>query len=196
VSGYSRSGVVLRRLLDNAQHNEPFMRKVLKEFYVFDVMLDERDKKGVVTKTKQQGWDELWTRLKAWQGEDGDKKIRMYSAEPATVSNVYAELVKRLAKYGGGYHNSAAHFSAFNGTLMPDGKTPHDRLADGYEVYSTDNSRSLVVFPFSNALVYLSSDGIVNPTGFAPGGSYEPTHEGHSWFVSRLQSHALFHSGF
>jgi hypothetical protein len=196
VSGYSRSGTVLRSLLDNTKANEPFMRNVLKEFYAFDVMLDEKDDKQNVTKTKLQGYKELWAMLTAWQGDDSDKKIRLYSAEPITVSSVYAELQDRLQRYGGGYHNKAVGFSTLNKTPKPDGSSVYAGLSDGYEIYSTDNSRSLVVLPSGNALVYLSTENIQNAGGFRLGGDYEPALEGHSWFVARLQSHALFHSGF
>jgi hypothetical protein len=196
VSGYSRSGAVLRSLLDNTRANEPFMRSILKELYAFDVMLDEKDDKEKVIKSKQQGYEEFWARLKAWQGEDSDKKIRLYSAEPATVSSVYAELRDGLKRYGSGYHNKGVGFSAFNKTPKPDGSGAYSGLSDGYEIYSTDNSRSLVVLPFGNTLVYLSTENVRNAGGFKPGGDYEPDLEGHSWFVSRLQSHALFHSGF
>ena len=195
VSGYSRSGVLLRALLNNSKLNEPFLRKTLKEFYAFDVMLDEKDEKGNLIKSKQQGYDELWSKLKAWQGDDSDKKIRLYSAEPSTVFNIYTELKSRLQKYGGGYHNQTVPFSSFNKTPSSDGRS-YANLSDGYEIYSTDNSRSLVVLPSNNSLVYLSTENIQNPQGFAPGGDYEPQLEGHSWFVSRLMSHALFHSGF
>jgi hypothetical protein len=196
VSGYSRSGVVLRSLLDNTKANEPFMRSILKEFYAFDIMLDEKDDKGQIVKTKVKGYEEFWARLKVWQGEDSDKKIRLYSAEPATVAAVYSELQERLKRYGGGYHNSSVPFSRFNKTAKPDGSGTFSGLSDGYEIYSTDNSRCLVVLPFGNARFYLSSENIENPGGFKPGGDYEPWLEGHSWFVSRLQTHALFHSGF
>jgi hypothetical protein len=197
VSGYSRSGVMLRTLLDNAKSNEPFMRSTLKEFYAFDVMLDEKDEKTkAITKTKQKGYEEFWVKLKAWQGEDSNKKIRLYSAEPGTVGSVYAELQERLKRYGGGYHNKNVGFSAFNKTPKTDGSGAYAGLSDGYEIYSTDNSRSLVVLPFGNPLVYLSTENIQNADGFKPGGDYEPALEGHSWFIARLQSHALFHSGF
>ncbi|KNH16889.1 hypothetical protein ACU18_12030 [Arthrobacter sp. ZBG10] len=195
VSGYSRSGAVLRTLLDNARANEPFMRNVVKEFYAFDVMLNENNPQGVVIKTKKQGYDEFWSRLKTWQGEDSDKMIRLYSSEPATVGAIYGELQTRLKNYGGGYQ-SAVGFSSFNGKARRNGSGKYAGLSDGYEIYSTDNSRSLAVMPSGNALVYLSSENLVNPEGFAPGGTYEPGLEGHSWFVSRLLSHALFHSGF
>ena len=195
VSGYSRSGVVLRTLLDNAKANEPFMRNVVKEFYAFDVMLNENDPQGLVVKTKKQGYDEFWSKLTAWQGDDSDKKIRLYSAEPATVGSIYSELQTRLKKYGGGYQSKVS-FSSFNGKMRRDGSGQYANLSDGYEIYSTDDSRSLAVMPSGNALVYLSSDNLVNPDGFAPGGTYEPGLEGHSWFISRLLSHAVFHSGF
>ncbi len=196
VSGYSRSGAVLRRLLDNTRANEPFMHNILKEFYAFDVMVDEKDEKERITKTKQQGYMELWTRLKAWQGDDSDKKIRLYSAEPVTVSGVYTELQDHLKRYGGGYHNKAVGFSAFNKSPKSDGSGVYQDLSDGYEIYSTDNSRLLVVLPSGNALVYISDENLRNAAGFPLGGDYEPDLQGHSWFISRLQSHALFHSGF
>ena len=194
LSGYSRSGILLSALL-SGKVDSPFLTDTLKEVYAFDVMLDERDDKGQITKTKQQGYEELWARLKKWQGDDSSRKIRLYSAEPGTVVNIYAELKSRLQKYGGGYHNPSA-FSKFNKTPVPGGSSVFSSLSDGYEIYSTDNSRSLVVLPFNNSLVYLSTENIRNPGGFRPGGDYEPDLEGHSWFVSRLQSHALFHSEF
>jgi hypothetical protein len=66
-------------------------------------------------------------------------------------------------------------------------------LDDGYEISSGDNPRSLVVFPLTNSFKY---EEYVFPGGFRPGAAYEPELEGHSWFVSRLLSHALFHSNF
>jgi hypothetical protein len=196
VSAYSRSGALLQALFADMRTNEPFMRGKLKEAYAFDVMLDERDKNKKVVKTKQQGYDELWGKLKTWQGEDSDKRIRLYSAEPGTVANVYAELQSRLKQYGGGYHNPAVKFSDFNNTKTPDGSTKYSGMSNGYEIYSTDNSRALVVLPSGNFLIYLSTENIKNDGGFQPGGDYEPNLEGHSWFVSRLMSHALYHSGF
>lgn len=196
VAGYSRSGILLGQLLDNTRSNEPFMRDVLREFYAFDVILDERDRDGKVVKSKQQGYDEFWAKLKKWQGEDADRRIRLYSAEPATVANIYAELRDRLKRYGGGHHNAAVPFSSFNGKPRSGGSGNYAGLTNGYEIYSTDNSRSLVVLPNGNPAVYISTDNIVNPNGFPPGGAYEPELEGHSWFVSRLFTHALFHSGF
>ena len=196
VAGYSRSGTLLRQLLDNTGSNEPFMRSVLRELYAFDVMLDERDREGKVVKNKQQGYDEFWAKLKKWQADDPDRRIRLYSAEPTTVANIYAELRDRLKRHGGGYHNPAAPFSAFNGKPRREGSGNYAGLTNGYEIYSTDNSRSLVVLPHGNPQVYLSTEHIVNPSGFAPGGDYEPDLEGHSWFVSRLYTHALLHSGF
>jgi hypothetical protein len=197
VAGYSRSGVILQALFTDTRSSSNFFRDRLKEVYAFDIMLDVVDgKTKQVLKTKQQGYDELWTKLKAWQGDDSDKKIRLYSAEPATVANIYAELKTRLKTYGGGYHNDSVKFSAFNGTSMSPGSASYSGLTDGYEIYSTDNSRSLAVLPSNNPLVYLSSENIKNPNGFRTGGDYAPNLEGHSWFVSRLFSHALFHSGF
>jgi hypothetical protein len=196
VSGYSRSGTILSHLLNNARANEPFMRSTLKEVYAFDVMLDERDKGNKVVKTKQQGYEEFWTRLKTWQGDESDKKIRLYSAEPDTVRSVYAELQDQLKRYGGGYHNKAVGFTAFNKTPKPDSSGVYSGLIDGYELYSTDNSRSLVLLPSINAHIYLLEDNLVNAGGFRFGGDYEPDLHGHSWFISRLQTHALFHSGF
>ncbi|WP_157103688.1 hypothetical protein [Nocardia harenae] len=194
VSAYSRSGAVLSRLLAAGRRDDRFMSESLREVYAFDVMLDEKVA-GRVVKTKRQGYDELWNRLTAWQGDDADKRIRLYSAERATVDGIYQELRTRLARYGGGYHNASVKFSSFNGTRRPDG-TKFSGLADGYEIYSTDNSRSLVLLPSNNALVYLSTENLKNDGGFGLGGDYEPGLEGHSWFVSRLMSHALFHSGF
>lgn len=194
VSSYSRSGAILSTLLSNPRKDPAFMNDSLREVYAFDVMLDEYDGKTVV-KTKKQGYDELWTKLKTWQGQDPDKRIRLYSAEPGTVSGVYQELIQRLKSHGGGYHNPSVKFSRFNGALRADGSR-YSGLSDGYEIYSTDDSRSLVVFPSGNPLVYISSENLGNAGGFAPGKPYEPGLEGHSWFVSRLASHALFHSGF
>lgn len=196
VSGYSRSGAVLQALLSHAGRGSPFMDKLLREVYAFDVMLDEKGGKDKAPVSKREGYDTFWKRLKTWQGDDSDKRIRLYSAEPDTVDGIYGELKERLKRHGGGYHRPGVAFSGFNGKPMPDGKQTHAGLMDGYEIYSTDNSRSLVVLPSHNAQVYLSTEKLVNPRGFALGGDYEPGLEGHSWFVSRLQSHALFHSGF
>jgi hypothetical protein len=195
VAGYSRSGALLRQLLDNTRANEPFIRTTLREIYAFDVMLDEHDHAGKLVKTKQQGYQEFWAKLKTWQGDEPDRRIRLYSSEPATVASIYAELRDRLRRYGGGYHNPSVSFSTFNGKPRRGGSGNYAGLTDGYEIYSTDNSRSLVVLPGGNAEVYLSTENLRNPNGFPPGGDYEPTLEGHSWFVSRLYSHALFHSG-
>lgn len=199
VSTYSRSGAILTNLLANARKDPGFMTASLREIYVFDVMLDER-KDGKVVKSKKQGYDELWAKLKAWQGDEKDRRIRLYSAEPATVSSVYQELKDGLRTHGGGYHAPSVKLSGFNGATRTDGKSKYAGLSDGYEIYSTDNARSLVVLPNTNPVMYLSShdhkSDIKNDAGFEPGSPYEPGLEGHSWFVSRLQSHALFHSGF
>ncbi|MEV6931691.1 hypothetical protein AB0M46_45365 [Dactylosporangium sp. NPDC051485] len=116
--------------------------------------------------------------------------------EAQAPAGIYAELRDRLRRYGGGYHNPAAGFSAFNGKPRPGGSGTYAGLSDGYEIYSTDNSRSLVAMPAGNSEVYLSTENLRNPNGFPPGGDYEPALEGHSWFVSRLFTHAIFHSGF
>jgi hypothetical protein len=86
-------------------------------------------------------------------------------------------------------------FSSFNGAAKPDG-SKYVNLSDGYEIYSTGTTLGHSwCFPGTNALVYLSSENLKNDGGFGPGGSFEPGLEGHSWFVSRLMSHALLHSG-
>jgi hypothetical protein len=196
VSGYSRSGAVLQALMSHAGRGSRFMDTLLKEVYAFDVMLDEKGGKDKAPVSKKQGYERFWGRLKTWQGDDSDRRIRLYSAEPDTVGGIYAELKERLKRYGGGYDRAGVPFSGFNGKAMPGGKQTYAGLMDGFEIYSTDNSRSLVVLPSGNAEVYLSSEKLGNPRGFGFGGDYEPGLEGHSWFVSRLQSHALFHSGF
>jgi hypothetical protein len=100
-----------------------------------------------------------------------------------------------LKQYGNGYHNPAVKFRDFKDTTGPDG-SKYSGLSNGYEIYSTDNSRALVVLPSGNFLIYLSTENLKNDGGFRPGGDYEPSLEGHSWFVSRLMSHALYHGAF
>jgi hypothetical protein len=117
ISGYSRSGVLLRQLLTDP--DQPFIRDTVKEVYAYDVMFEEVDKDGNVTKSRKQGYAEFWAKLVAWQGSDADRRIRLYSAEPDTVAGIYTELQDRLRRYGGGYHNPAARFSQFNGGSSP-----------------------------------------------------------------------------
>jgi hypothetical protein len=95
----------------------------------------------------------------------------------------------------GGSENPKVPFSSFNGKKAPDGGDLN-RLADGYEIYSTDNSRLLACLPSVNARAYLSSEGLTKPNGFHYDEPFDPALEGHTWFVSRLVSHALFHSHF
>lgn len=192
VAGYSRSGEVLLDLLTNGSKNTRFMQETLREFYAFDVMLDRSISQGN-PRTKTEGYQQFWRKLKTWQGDDADKLIRLYSSEPSTIKFLRTELADRLRKYGGGYSNSRVAFSLFNGTTAPDGVLLTG-LSDGFEMYSTDNSRSLACLPFSNPRVYLSSENIKNDHGFHPDESFETNLEGHTWYVSRLFSHALFHS--
>jgi hypothetical protein len=59
-------------------------------------------------------------------------------------------------------------------------------MSNGYELYSTDNSRILVTLPAGNFRSYINT---VNPKGIY-------LWEGHSWFAQSFITHALFHSGF
>lgn len=192
VAGYSRSGEILLDLLTNSSKNSRFMRESLREVYAFDVMLDRSASQGN-PRTKIEGYQQFWEKLKKWQGDDSDKLIRLYSSEPATIEFVRAELADRLRKYGGGYSNRRVAFSSFNGAKALDGVTLAG-LIDGFELYSTDNSRSLACLPFGNPRVYLSTENIRNDYGFHPDKTFETNLEGHTWYVSRLLSHALFHS--
>jgi hypothetical protein len=194
VAGYSRSGEILLDLLGNSGRNTRFMERTLREFYAFDIMLD-RGTKQPNPRTKVEGYQQFWSRLKKWQGDDSDRLIRLYSAEPATVEFLRAELHDRLRKYGGGYENPRVAFSSFNGGKAPDGVSLSG-LLDGFELYSTDNSRLLACLPSGNARVYLSTENKGNEHGFHPDEAFETVMEGHTWFVSRLLSHALFHSRF
>lgn len=189
VAGYSRSGEILLDLLNNGTKNPRFMQETLREFYAFDVMLDRGAAQGN-PRTKSEGYQQFWEKLKKWQGDDPDKLIRMYSAEHTTIEFLRAELANRLRHYGGGYSNPRVPFSAFNGAKAPDG-IPFAKLEDGFELYSTDNSRSLACLPLVNSRVY---DVDKNPHGFHPDELFETNLKGHSWYVSRLFSHALFHS--
>lgn len=192
VAGYSRSGEILLDLLINGSKNTRFMQETLHEFYAFDVMLNRSASQGN-TRTKAEGYQQFWDKLKKWQGDDSDKLIRLYSSEPGTIEFLRAELADRLRKYGGGYSNPRVAFSSFNGAKAPDGVS-FAGLTDGFEFYSTDNSRSLACLPFGNPRVYLSSENIKNDHGFHPDETFETVLEGHTWYVSRLFSHALFHS--
>lgn len=192
VAGYSRSGEVLLDLLTNSSKNTRFMQETLREFYAFDVMLNRSGSQGS-PRTKTEGFQQFWGKLKKWQGDDSDKLIRLYSSEPGTIEFLRVELADRLRKYGGGYSNPRVAFSSFNSTKAPDGVLLAG-LSDGFEMYSTDNSRSLACLPFGNPRVYLSSENIKNDHGFHPDEEFEPNLEGHTWYVSRLFSHALFHS--
>jgi hypothetical protein len=192
VAGYSRSGEILLSLLENSRNNTNFMEKTLREFYAFDIMLDRKEPNP---RTKVEGYQQFWSRLQKWQGDDSDRLIRLYSAEPTTIEFLRAELRDRLRKYGGGYQSPRIAFSSFNGTKAPDGISLSG-LLDGFELYSTDNSRILACLPSGNARVYLSSENIRNDHGFHFDEAFETFMEGHTWFVSRLLSHALFHSRF
>jgi hypothetical protein len=194
VAGYSRSGEILLDLLTNGSRNKPFMENRLREIYAFDIML-ERDADHPPARTRAEGYQQFWKLLKAWQGTDSDRLIRLYSAEPGTVGFIRSELQERRKRYGGGYENPRVPFSSFNGRKTPDG-VEVNKLDDGYEIYSTDNSRLLACLPSVNARAYLSSEGLKNNNGFHYDEPFDPALEGHSWFISRLVSHALFHSHF
>jgi hypothetical protein len=194
VAGYSRSGEILLDLLGNSGRNTRFMEKTLREFYAFDIMLDRRPEQKN-PRSKVEGYQLFWSRLKKWQSDDSDRLIRLYSGEPATVEFLRAELHDGLRKYGGGYENPNVPFSSFNGGKAPDGVSLSG-LMNGFELYSTDNSRLLACLPFGNSRVYLSSENIKNDHGFHPDEAFETFMEGHTWFISRLLSHALLHSQF
>jgi hypothetical protein len=180
----------------NASGNR-FMDEQLREAYSFDVKLDRKATKDVPGQSQIEGYKKFWRDLETWQGHDSDKLIRLYCAETDTVAFVRDELNQNLKKYGGGYINPKVPVSSFNGIKAPDGVTLAD-LRDGFEYYSTDNSRILASLPLQCPRIYLQSDDqyIHNDGGFHPDETYETALQGHSWYVSRLLSHALFHSHF
>lgn len=191
VAGYSRSGEILLDLLAKGSKNR-FVQQTLREVYAFDVMLD-RGKSRPNPRTKTEGYQQFWEKLEKWQGDDSDKLIRLYSSELDTIGFLRTKLADRLRKYGGGYSNPRVAFTSFNGAKAPDGVAFAD-LDDGFELYSTDNSRSLACLPSRNARVFLSEENKKNDHGFHPDEAFGTNLEGHSWYVSRLFSHALFHS--
>jgi len=184
-SFYSRSGDVAERLLTQ-------LPTFIDEFYLYDVMLDKYhiDKstnKRVTDRTQEQGFQIVWHLFKQWKRDGMSKKIRIYSAYPNSVSFIASEL--KMKKH----EENFAKFSSFNGKLDRTGKAKYSGLSDGYEIYSADASISLVCIPTNNFWVYL--DETKNSGGFVIDDNYM-SDVGHSWFVSRLQTHALFHSGF
>lgn len=189
LSGFSRSGECLYALLAPKHAQHPFMTTIVREIYAFDIEINADNEE------KPTAWARFWPLLTAWQGDDADRRIRIYSAEKDVLSAVYAELRRNLAATGGG-DVKVGSFKRFNGKLS-DGKAKlrFSGLEDGYELYSNDNSRILVVLPLANFLKYLDQVS-PNPGGIDPNPAFEPGLQGHSWFVSRLFSHALFHSGF
>lgn len=184
-SFYSRSGDVAERLITQ-------LPDFIHEFYLYDVILDKyhidkNTNKRVIDRTQEQGFQTVWHLFKQWKRDSLSKKIRIYSAYPNSVSFIANEL--KMKKY----EENVAKFSSFNGKPDRTGKTKYSGLSNGYEIYSADASISLVCIPTNNFWVYL--DETKNPDGFVIDDNYM-SGVGHSWFVTRLQTHALFHSGF
>jgi hypothetical protein len=183
-SFYSRSGEVAEQILLNSPN-------FINEFYLYDIVLDRK----IPLRTKKEGFDKLWNLLKKWKNNN-DNKIRIYSSELDTVMAIAEELRKRP------HEEHLANFSSFNN--KPDRNNKPDinkktgiylNLSPGYEIYRDEKSISLVVVPNKNFFHYLEEMG--NPNGFYVDDNYDlKGDQGHSWFVSRLQSHSIFHSGF
>ena len=188
-SFYSRSGMIAEQLLSQRP-------EFINEFYLYDVMLDifhfiedktsaKPKKIKVIDRTQEKGFERVWHLLKQWRQDNADKKIRIYSAYSA-VSPIQAELKR------GKYEENMAIFSDFNDKPDKLGGT-YKNLSDGYEIYNGDKSISLVYISINNFSHYL--DDIKSPGGFAVYDNYLED-VGHSWFVRRLQTHSLYHSGF
>jgi len=191
IAGYSRSGIILTNLLRRLNTKAPdfsgFANK-LKEIYAFDIVTDNDQAK------KATNYNHFWDDLKRWKNNDTTKKIRLYSAEPPSVSRIKAEML-----LSGTYFE--ANFQQFNGKTI--NGVLYKRLQNGYEIYSKDKSISLLMLPSINFKVYLTEhnnkgEDIVheNKNGFDPDNKHELNMEGHTWFVSRLLGHSLFHSDF
>lgn len=184
-SFYSRSGDVAERLITQ-------LPTFIDEFYLFDVMLDKyhidkNTKKRVTDRTQEEGFKIVWNLFKQWKKDNPNKKIRIYSAYPNSVSFITSEL--KMSKH----EQNLAKFSSFNNQSDRSGNSKYSGLSDGYEIYNADASMSLVCVPTNNFLVYL--DETKNSGGFVIDDNYM-SDVGHSWFLTRMQTHALFHSGF
>ncbi len=189
-SFYSRSGMIAEQLLSQRP-------EFIHEFYLYDVMLDmfhfiedkttaKPKKIKVVDRTQEKGFERVWHLMKQWRQDNSDKKIRIYSAYSTAIELIRAELKRSR------YDENLAIFSAFNDKPDKAGGT-YSNLSDGYEIYNADKSISVVSIPIKNFAHYL--DDIKSPGGFAVYDNYLED-VGHSWFVRRLQTHSLYHSGF
>jgi hypothetical protein len=199
VSAFSRGGSLLRTLFSNPKSE---ILKKIYEVYSFDTVMDrqltevERKRNEgendasykqriaqIVLQEKIIGVNQFWSNIKIWQGDDSDRRIRIYCAEEIVVKTIYNELRNNLRKYGGGKYQEG-NFSLFNGLTID--KREYGGMSNGYELYSTDNSRILFVLPLNNFDSYIDSR---NKKGIY-------LWEGHSWFAQSFITHALFHSGF
>ena len=177
-SFYSFSGhIALDHLLSQVDKS----RKFINEFFFYDVVLKNKNPAG--------SFDRLWERLQEWKAENPDRKIRIYSAY-SSVSNITQSL-ERL-----GSQKRIGRFSLFNNDPKNplNAASPYSGLIDGYEIYSPDYSVSVVYIPYQNFAIYLEE--IKNAKGFQFDDKYLANDIGHSWFLRRLQSHSLYHSGF
>lgn len=170
-SFFSYSGHLAALILKNKRPDS------IDEFYFFDPRFDNSN------------FEKMWKLLKDWK-INAEKKIRIYSAYPAECTMIAQELRKQTHK------EVSAPFARFNGKLDRNSKEKYGGLANGYEIYNEDKSTSLVTIPIGNFVDY-GADQPKNPNGFYITDAYRLQEmNGHSWFIERLQSHALFHSGF
>jgi len=168
----------------------------IHEFYLYDVMLDifhfvkdeqSNKSKKVVDRTQEKGFEKVWMLFKQWKKDSPDKKIRIYSAYSQAVQPIATELRR------GVHDENPAPFAAFNNKPDKAGDV-YSNLSNGYEIYNVDKSISLVLVPINNFYHYL--DDIESPGGFGIDDNYLKGDVGHSWFIRRLQTHSIFHSGF
>ncbi|MEO6687262.1 MAG: hypothetical protein ABIN24_14925 [Dyadobacter sp.] len=183
-SFYSRSGMIAEQLLVS-------LPAFINEFYFFDIMLDkfhtDSSGKKVMDRTQDAGFSAVWRLIEQWKRENSDKKIRIYSAYPSALLPI-CNKIKR-----GKFEEILAAFTSFNGK-NDKVRGKYFGLINGYEIYNEDKSISLVSLPVGNFLHYL--DETRNPGGFGVKDHYSIIDDGHSWFLSRLQTHALYHSNF
>lgn len=196
ISAFSRGGSLLKVLFSNPQNN--FLKKI-REVYTFDIVMNreltkeerkplegekEEDTKrrigAIILKEKTLAINQFWKNIKIWQGEDRNRKVRIYAAEQLVIQEIFNELKNNLTKYGGGRYQEG-QFSLFNGEKI-DNKN-YSGMSNGYELYSTDNSRILFTLPSNTFNSYIDSSN--------PGGIY--LWEGHSWYAQSFITHALFH---
>lgn len=181
-SFYSRSGEVAEEILSNSPN-------FINEFYLYDVVFRSPQR------TNKDGFDKIWSLLKKWKADKTDYKIRIYSSEADAVQLIAANLREKP------HEEYPAKFIDFNGKSdranNPDKvnkKGFYSGLLNGYEIYSAERSISLVLVPQTNFFRYMNNK--FNAGGFYVDDNYAVGDQGHSWFVSRLQTHSIFHSGF